>query len=519
MRLYLRCSLSARAMLSFAVVSVASISMAAHYYVSPSGDDGNAGTSVSAAFKTIQAGADAALSPGDTVTVMAGTYKERVLVKGEGTKDNPIVFLADGDAILDGTGLDNMGFVPDEWNGVHSGGGENGNDWVTIDGFTFKDFQYTSGNDNDMVTINPSDGWVVQGCTFIRVHLAINIRGHNAKILDCDFDSLYSHACVACNSNNIVVKDVTIRNGNLLQEVVSFSAVNKFLLTDTVLVENIVSEGHYGPGWWFDSENYHFVFRNNVIRNCRGRIGQPDWEGPGMWIETNKNSNSQIYNNLIENCTGAGICIMESQDLDIHNNVVRDCGSAVELRHWGVDTTYDRGPITNVNFHDNFFDGWVSAGVATSIGEWGTLVLDSGTFEWSPEANNLVFDNNYYCQPGGKPLFSFIGQQYQTLADVRSGLGFEANGEINCDPGDIITTSSYHVAAHRQMSDTPTFLKVVGNRLPVDVRGMTAGASVHVYDLQGKRIGATRADDRRAIGPGAQRVAKGMYIVKEFAGE
>ena len=61
-------------------------------------------------FSTIQACADA-VAPGDTCDVHAGTYDERVAVSIPGTAALPIVFRANGDAIVRGFQLLDAGYV------------------------------------------------------------------------------------------------------------------------------------------------------------------------------------------------------------------------------------------------------------------------------------------------------------------------------------------------------------------------------------------------------------------------
>ncbi|MFF3030946.1 right-handed parallel beta-helix repeat-containing protein [Streptomyces rubiginosohelvolus] len=69
------------------------------YYVSPSGADDNAGTSASAPFRTLQKAADVT-KPGDTVSIMNGTYTERsggsdvVVISRSGRAGAPITFRA-----------------------------------------------------------------------------------------------------------------------------------------------------------------------------------------------------------------------------------------------------------------------------------------------------------------------------------------------------------------------------------------------------------------------------------------
>src|SRR5881409_3951220 len=75
------------------------------YYVSPSGNDGNAGNSDAAAFATLQRAANA-VKAGDTVIVRAGTYTAGFVMgwdsKPSGTEAAPIKFLADAGAIITG---------------------------------------------------------------------------------------------------------------------------------------------------------------------------------------------------------------------------------------------------------------------------------------------------------------------------------------------------------------------------------------------------------------------------------
>jgi len=63
------------------------------YVVAPGGDDGNPGTAAQP-FRTISRAA-AVAQPGEGVFVRAGVYRERVAPARGGTKDQPIVYLAE----------------------------------------------------------------------------------------------------------------------------------------------------------------------------------------------------------------------------------------------------------------------------------------------------------------------------------------------------------------------------------------------------------------------------------------
>ncbi len=71
---------------------IASPGFAADYYVSPKGNDANAG-SLASPWKTVQKAADT-LQPGDTVFVRRGTYRELVTIRVSGTAGAPITFAA-----------------------------------------------------------------------------------------------------------------------------------------------------------------------------------------------------------------------------------------------------------------------------------------------------------------------------------------------------------------------------------------------------------------------------------------
>ncbi|MCJ7739855.1 right-handed parallel beta-helix repeat-containing protein [Candidatus Microgenomates bacterium] len=89
---------------------------ATDYYVATNGNDVNctgksssaypgSGTSQVCAFRTIQKGADSAKTPGDTVYIRGGIYKEQVTVKYSGAAGNYITFsaYADENVVIDDT--------------------------------------------------------------------------------------------------------------------------------------------------------------------------------------------------------------------------------------------------------------------------------------------------------------------------------------------------------------------------------------------------------------------------------
>src|SRR5205814_306177 len=76
--------------LCLALVSAAEL-FGANYFVATNGSDLNPGTSIAQPFLTIQKAANVA-SPGDTVNIRGGTYRETVTLTRSGLTNAPIVF-------------------------------------------------------------------------------------------------------------------------------------------------------------------------------------------------------------------------------------------------------------------------------------------------------------------------------------------------------------------------------------------------------------------------------------------
>jgi parallel beta-helix repeat protein len=95
--------------LTFGAGQVAQVSAASNtYYVSPTGNDSNPGSST-APFKTFPK-AVSALQPGDTLQVLAGTYSETLTLSSSGTATAPITVLGNG-AIVNMQGINANGIT------------------------------------------------------------------------------------------------------------------------------------------------------------------------------------------------------------------------------------------------------------------------------------------------------------------------------------------------------------------------------------------------------------------------
>ncbi len=91
--------------LFLAIYLIFNLSSVAHsadttYYVAPDGDDSNVG-SLAQPWRTIQKAADT-VSPGDTVLIQPGIYRENIIITRSGTEQAPIIFRADDGGVQQG---------------------------------------------------------------------------------------------------------------------------------------------------------------------------------------------------------------------------------------------------------------------------------------------------------------------------------------------------------------------------------------------------------------------------------
>ncbi len=91
------------------------------YYVSPSGNDINSGTSANAPFKTIQKAVDVA-QPGSVINLAAGVYLQDIQSRRSGTANAPITIKGPADAVVKGGGSARVVLI--------------NHDYLTLDGFT-----------------------------------------------------------------------------------------------------------------------------------------------------------------------------------------------------------------------------------------------------------------------------------------------------------------------------------------------------------------------------------------------
>jgi hypothetical protein len=306
-----------------------------------------------------------------------------------------------------------VGFRPEHWAGDDDGNVASGNGWVTIRGFIFRDTDAA-------MTIRASTGWHVEDCRFKNVAFGINIRGSEvvvARTVFEDIDGPNAHALVGVGGHGIVIRDVAIRRVNTKRQIkeISNSAVTKFLYTQGLTVDHLVSEDNVGPGLWLDSDNRDFLIIHSTFRNNRG--DQQWWEGGGLWIEINPNAHGAVFDNVFVGNSGAGLGLWESSGIEVSDNLFDANAECVEFRNMKRDDTGVRR-LGHIRVRHNVCKDWTAAAIGTSIGEWQN---------WDASANAVVIENNRYVAAAQPILFSWLGVQLASLPEVQARLGFEKN--------------------------------------------------------------------------------------------
>lgn len=421
---------------------------------SASGNDKNDGLSQTAAFKTIQKAADVVL-PGDTVTVMDGTYREHVQIIRSGfstnyihfKSENPLGVIWKGPLGSDRTDRNNRLLVTDA-------------SFLRIDGFYFDAI-----DTNSAVTISESSTDVIVENNFVT-----NANGEHEE-----------NAAGTDTGNGIQSSEgYSIRIGGSLEnpgsnDITTVTRVtvqdNEVLVTERELLE------HGGI------ETASFTLGNHVIR--RNKITF-DYTSPGdhgedciHHAENNKNdpgfNETDIYDNICVNSTDDGL---ELDGADVNqrvwgNTVYRQnlgtslaavgVGPAYVFRnvyyapqmHWtacvGIKTGENSTGWAFV-YHNTFHidcddsNGWVNSGNAKTAENqvfrnnilfvvdriMTSSVSSSGAGEWLLDSDyNLLYDSD-----GG--IFAKLdGVQYNSFAELRAGVtGKWADLEANSIHGE-----------------------------------------------------------------------------------
>jgi hypothetical protein len=397
--------------------------------VSPGGSDAAAGTEA-APLKTIHRAAQLAQA-GDVVTIRAGTYDEAVSVAHSGTADKPVVFQAAdrGTVVLTG--------------GRHTF--EPASDavgYVVVRGLIFRHYSDPLTSDESMAAVRAARGWVVEDALFDEAgRIGISIRGSSVEIIRTTIQRSYVDAIDAWTPTDaatgptdpaytplegIRITDVVLLENNitptpLVGDVAEYVA--KLWGTKGAVIDNTESYGNYGPGFWFDTDNSDYTIRNSYFHDNKPVSGSDNEEGKGLFLEVSW-APGLVERNVFVNNGGAGLALDNVQGVEVRDNLFVGNAHCVTFVNGDRGNNPDgkpRWPLKNVSVHDNQCRGWTARGaMATIYGSFG-----------SPASMGIMTDANVYDPIRDVALADWFNiGTFSTLADVRSRLGWEANGTL-----------------------------------------------------------------------------------------
>lgn len=415
--------------------SAVSMSQTNYYVDKLNGSDGNSGTTIDTAWKTIQKAATSATA-NSIVHIKAGTYNENVTVQTNGATGNPIVFTNyNGTVILDGTGtsgstmlsvvnrsnlvfenitIQNLTKPYAKGISVTTASGSCSN--ITFRNITVNNIRWTS-NSMDM-PIESDNAW------------GIYVRGQSGAISNLTIDHCSLHDNVTGYSETLTV------GGN----------VTGFSIKDCTVYDN-TNIGIHVAGQTNGIGPVNGLISGNV---CHGNIS-PIALSAGIYLDGPTEitvEKNRCYENEIGievGCENNGA----AQFIHVKNNVLysnRYSGLAV-----GGYTTATTGQVLYSTFRNNtlFKNNAFNSGVAEiTVSKASNCVFEDNIvysnsqnvlmtmLNIAPQVNNLVNYNCWYTPSGNTDDVTFYWglNTYESFADYAGATGQDTNS-LFANPG------------------------------------------------------------------------------------
>ncbi|GEM_PF-1322842 len=283
------------------------VAFAETYHVSTNGNDSNPGSSASP-WRTIQKAANT-MAAGDTVTVEAGTYDERVHVDASGESGSPMTFEASGTVVTRGFTVEADHIVIDGFEVTDTE--DDGTDGVGI--YLMGSFNEVRGSYIHHVArqglIVEEDSNVVKGTTIVRAgHCGIWLRGTNHLIDGVDISDTIQYPEKWANPPDWIDADGIVIDGRGL-------VIRNSYIHDIYALDPQNDDPHIDcfqvAG---NAEGIDIVIENNVLS-----IPSTDIRCYQVTMQSGDVSNWTFRNNVIHNMC-RGLNLWGSSDMKIINN-------------------------------------------------------------------------------------------------------------------------------------------------------------------------------------------------------
>jgi hypothetical protein len=313
------------------------------YYVSPGGSDGNPGTSPAKPFRTLQKAADST-APGDTVSIMNGTYTERaggsdvLVISRSGRAGAPITFRA------------HPGHRPvinpvTAWNGIRV----NGASYIVIRGLEIK------GNSADISLAEAERGATTRkgtyntNCLWADRNKSSGATPHHIEIVGNTVHHCPGLGIGAGDADHVTI-DRNHVHSNAWYSVFATSGIS-------ILAARDVDRG--------DSRKYKIRVTNNTVHDNESKV---KWEkcdcysdGNGIIIDTLKDKAKAgatgpdyqgrvlVANNVSYDNGGSGIHSYKSRHVDILHNTAYRNGRSTRMDSYANIYAHDSEDVRLLN--------------------------------------------------------------------------------------------------------------------------------------------------------------------------
>ncbi|MGL4608512.1 MAG: carbohydrate binding domain-containing protein [Trueperaceae bacterium] len=333
------------------------------YYVSGSGSDSNNGTSQSTPFRTLQKAANLT-NPGDTVSVMNGTYTKTVSDKK--SPDNNVLRInraGRSDAYITYKALSGHSpriFVDNNYAGIRINV-----PYITIEGFTIE------GN---LPNISYDEAYSAATGTDTEVALN-NSKFNSSGIMVFNNEGLTRDQITEFNfPHHIIIRRNKIFNhpsAGIGANSSDYIRIEDNLVHNTSYYSAYAASGiSFYSNWNYDNSTSNKMFiRRNTVYKAENKV--PFWysnesnpsqrkitDGNGIIIDDANHTQSDnvpyvggfmVENNLVYDNGGRGINVYESQRVTVRNNTAYRNGRTTDFSEIGVQAA------SNVTFNGNIF--------------------------------------------------------------------------------------------------------------------------------------------------------------------